>query len=87
MERFAEDPELTGRLRDHLWEHGILISRVIDGKEQDGPKFSDYFDYREAVAKVPSHRALALFRGRNQGVLSLDCWRGRARIQTPSVAG
>jgi uncharacterized protein len=72
MERFAEDPELAGRLRGHLWENGVLVARVIAGKEQEGAKFSDYFDYREAVRKIPSHRALALFRGRNQGVLSLD---------------
>lgn len=72
MERFAEDPELTGQLRDQLWEDGILVSRVVEGKEQEGNKFSDYFDYREAVAKIPSHRALALFRGRNLGVLNLD---------------
>ena len=72
MEHFAEDAELTGRLRDHLWEHGVLVSRVMDGKEQEGNKFSDYFDFREPVRKIPSHRALALFRGRNQGVLSLE---------------
>ncbi len=72
MERFAEDPELTGRLRDRLWEEGVLVSTVVVGKEQEGNKFSDYFDYRESIAKVPSHRALALFRGRNQGVLNLD---------------
>ncbi len=76
MERFAEDPELTGRLRDHLWENAILVSRVIEGKEQEGNKFSDYFDYREPIAKVPSHRALALFRGRNQGVLTLELLAG-----------
>ncbi|NEV60915.1 Tex family protein [Thiorhodococcus minor] len=76
MERFAEDPELTGRLRDHLWENGILVSRVVEGQEQEGNKFSDYFDYREAVAKIPSHRALALFRGRNQGVLTLELLAG-----------
>ncbi|WP_295446168.1 Tex family protein [uncultured Thiodictyon sp.] len=72
MERFAEDPELTGNLRDRLWEEGILVSKVVAGKEQDGNKFSDYFDYRELLAKLPSHRALALFRGRNVGVLNLD---------------
>ncbi len=87
MERFAEDPELTGRLRDHLWEHGILISRVIDGKEQEGAKFADYFDYREAVAKVPSHRALALFRGRNQGVLSLDLLAGEGEDPDATCRG
>lgn len=72
MERFAEDPELVGRLRARLWEEGILVSRVVAGKEQEGAKFSDYFDYREPIAKIPSHRALALFRGRNQGVLELE---------------
>ncbi|MCK7581752.1 MAG: RNA-binding transcriptional accessory protein [Chromatiales bacterium] len=76
MERFAEEAELTGRLRDHLWEQGILVSTVIAGKEQEGNKFSDYFDYREPIAKVPSHRALALFRGRNQGVLNLELLAG-----------
>ncbi|MBP8198209.1 MAG: RNA-binding transcriptional accessory protein, partial [Chromatiaceae bacterium] len=72
MERFAEDPELTGRLRAGLWEEGQLRAILIPGKEQEGNKFSDYFDYGEALAKIPSHRALALFRGRNQGVLALE---------------
>jgi uncharacterized protein len=72
MERFAEDPALSGRLRDRLWEEGILYSRVVAGKEQEGAKFSDYFDYREPLARIPSHRALALFRGRNQGILDLE---------------
>lgn len=76
MERFAEDPELAGQLRDRLWEHGILVSLANEGKEQEGNKFSDYFDYREALAKIPSHRALALFRGRNQGVLNLELLAG-----------
>ncbi|MCG6863130.1 MAG: RNA-binding transcriptional accessory protein [Chromatiaceae bacterium] len=78
MERFAEDPQLSGRLRTLLWEQGILISRVIDGKEKEGSKFSDYFDYAEAVRKIPSHRALALFRGRNQGVLFLELTAGNS---------
>jgi len=72
MERFAEDPALSGRLRDHLWENGILVSTVMAGKEKEGKKFSDYFDYRESVGRIPSHRALALFRGRNEGALSLE---------------
>ncbi len=76
MERFAEDPALAGRLRDHLWEQGILVSRVIEGKEREGNKFSDYFDYREPIGRIPSHRALALFRGRNQGVLALELLAG-----------
>ncbi|MBY5929830.1 RNA-binding transcriptional accessory protein [Halomonas sp. DP8Y7-3] len=72
MERFAEDPELVGRLRERLWSEGELSSRVIAGKEQEGAKFSDYFEHDEALAKVPSHRALAMFRGRNEGVLALS---------------
>ncbi len=72
MERFAEDAELVGRLRGKLWADGQMVSKVIEGKEQEGAKFADYFDYTEALEKVPSHRALALFRGRKEGVLSLD---------------
>jgi uncharacterized protein len=79
MERFAEDPELTGRLRTLLWKQGILLSRLTEGKEKEGAKFSDYFDYTEPVRKIPSHRALALFRGRNQGVLSLDLAAGEGQ--------
>ncbi|MBN2887353.1 MAG: RNA-binding transcriptional accessory protein [Chromatiaceae bacterium] len=76
MERFAEDAELAGQLRERLWEQGILVSRLIEGKEREGAKFADYFDYREAIARIPSHRALALFRGRNQGVLALELLAG-----------
>ncbi|MEQ6916079.1 Tex family protein [Halomonas aquatica] len=71
MERFAEEPELVGRLRERLWSEGELCARLIAGKEQEGAKFSDYFEHDEALAKVPSHRALAMFRGRNEGVLAL----------------
>ena len=71
MERFAEDAELVGRLRDRLWDEGELSARVIDGKQQEGAKFSDYFEHDERLRKVPSHRALAMFRGRNEGVLGL----------------
>ena len=71
MERFAEDPELIGQLRERLWQEGELSARVLDGKQQEGAKFSDYFEHDEKLAKVPSHRALAMFRGRNEGILSL----------------
>ncbi|HET8790991.1 MAG TPA: Tex family protein, partial [Modicisalibacter sp.] len=71
MERFAEDAELVGLLRERLWDEGQLSARVIDGKQQEGAKFSDYFEHDERLAKVPSHRALAMFRGRNEGVLGL----------------
>ncbi|WP_416137670.1 Tex family protein [Halomonas sp. HK25] len=71
MERFAEDAELVGRLRERLWQEGELSARLIAGKEAEGAKFSDYFEHDEKLAKTPSHRALAMFRGRNEGVLTL----------------
>jgi uncharacterized protein len=71
MERFAEDAELLGRLRCHLQEHAVLTAQVVEGKETEGQKFRDYFDYAEPLHAVPPHRALALFRGRNEGVLRL----------------
>jgi uncharacterized protein len=72
MERFAEDAELVGRLREYLWEHGDLVSKLVEGKQQEGAKFSDYFDFAERLNKIPSHRALALFRGSREGVLQLE---------------
>ncbi len=72
MERFSEDAELTGRLRDHLWQEGVLRSSLVQGKEKEAAKFADYFDYAEPIRKIPSHRALALFRGRAEGVLNLE---------------
>lgn len=71
MEDFAENAELSGQLREYLWEHALLASSVVEGKQEEGQKFSDYFAYSEALHKIPSHRALALFRGRNEGILDL----------------
>ena len=71
MERISEDAELLSELRERIWNKGILQSTVVAGKEQEGAKFKDYFDYSEAINKIPSHRALALFRGRNEDLLSL----------------
>jgi len=71
MERIAEDADLVGALRDHVWSHGRLTSKLVEGKAEAGAKFADYFDASEAIAKIPSHRALALLRGRNEEVLSL----------------
>jgi uncharacterized protein len=71
VERFAEDAELIGRLRRHLAENGRLVATVIPEKREEGAKFSDYFDFSEPLAAVPSHRALALLRGRGAGVLDL----------------
>ncbi len=72
VERFAEDAGLLGELRDKLGEDGEVTSAVVAGKEQEGAKFRDWFDFREPIASLPSHRALALFRGRNEGVLRLS---------------
>ncbi len=71
MERFAEDAELLSSLREFFWNNAELRSTVVTGKEQEGRKFADYFDYAEPISKIPSHRALALFRGRNEGILNL----------------
>ncbi len=71
MERFAEDAELVGELRDYVWDHAWLCAQVVEGQTQVGAKFADYFDYREALPKIPSHRVLALLRGRNEGILNL----------------
>ena len=74
MERFAEDAELIGKLREYLHDHGVVASTVIAEKETDpaAAKFRDWFDFRESIQTVPSHRALALFRGRNEGFLRLQ---------------
>ncbi|RWN37619.1 Tex family protein [Mesorhizobium sp.] len=71
-EQFAENADLVGRLRTYMKERAFMRSRVVDGKQEAGAKFSDYFDHVERWANVPSHRALAMLRGRNEEVLSLD---------------
>lgn len=71
MERFAEDAALLKKVRDYLWNNAEIISTVSPGKETEGAKFRDYFAFSEALKKIPSHRALALFRGRNEGMLQL----------------
>ena len=71
MERFAEDAGLLQSLREYVQEHGIVESKVIAGKEDEGEKFADYFDYSESIGTVPSHRALALLRGRREGMLDV----------------
>lgn len=71
-EGFAENAELIGNLRNYLKERAVLRSRVVDGKEAAGAKFSDYFDHSERWANVAGHRALAMLRGRNEDFLSLD---------------
>ncbi|MFT3905483.1 MAG: Tex family protein [Steroidobacteraceae bacterium] len=71
MEQFAEDATLLGKLREHMQQQGVIVARLAEGKEAEGAKFRDYFDYSEALRDVPSHRALALFRGRGEEVLRL----------------
>ena len=72
MERFAEDASLLQALRAIVTEHGVVESKVIDGKQDTGEKFADYFDYSETLSTIPSHRALALFRGRREEYLNLQ---------------
>ena len=72
MERFAEDAELLAKLRQYLAANAMIEAKVIEGKEQEGEKFHDYFAHSELLKNVPSHRALAMFRGRNEGILSLS---------------
>ncbi|KZL05120.1 hypothetical protein PsAD2_04475 [Pseudovibrio axinellae] len=72
MERFSENAQLVGKLRNYVARQGAVKSEVVAGKEQEGAKFSDYFGYSENWKNIPSHRALALLRGRNEGVLALD---------------
>ncbi|MFN6925311.1 MAG: Tex family protein [Tabrizicola sp.] len=71
-EGLSEDASLLGRLRDHMRKVGKLCAKVVPGKEAAGAKFSDYFAHAEEFSRVPSHRALAMFRGRNEEVLTLD---------------
>jgi protein Tex len=72
-ERFAETAELLAKLRALMWEQGVVKSKVVEGKETaEEEKFRDYYDYSETIRTIPSHRALALFRGRNLGVLALN---------------
>ena len=78
-ERFAETAELLAKLRARMWEQGIVTSAVVPGKESaEEEKFRDYYVYAEAIRSIPSHRALALFRGRSLGVLTLDLGLGEA---------
>lgn len=72
MERFAEDAALVQSLRVYLQDHGVVESKVIAGKEQEGEKFADYFEYSEPIKAIPSHRALALFRGRREQILMVN---------------
>ncbi|MEX0963908.1 MAG: Tex family protein [Pseudohongiellaceae bacterium] len=83
MERFSEDAALTGRLRKHLWDNGELRASVVEKNKHDAAKFTDYFDYSERLNKIPSHRALAVFRGRKEGFLSVEI--GSAGVESAAT--
>ena len=89
-ERFAETAELLEKLRGRLWDQGLLASKVVEGKEgAEEEKFRDYYDWSEPIRSIPSHRALALFRGRTLGVLEVTLTLGEAleaAIPHPCVA-
>ncbi|MFC5174201.1 Tex family protein [Streptomyces mutomycini] len=70
-ERFSEDADLTGELRERMWSHGRVVAKVRDGKEEAGAKFADYFDFAEPFTALPSHRVLAMLRGEKEDVLDL----------------
>ncbi|MFI7119530.1 Tex family protein [Amycolatopsis sp. NPDC049868] len=72
VERFAEDADLIGELREKMWTEGRLASKVRDGKAEEGAKFSDYFEFSEPYTKLPSHRILAMFRGEKEEILDLS---------------
>ncbi|MEE9344433.1 MAG: Tex family protein [Methylococcales bacterium] len=72
MEQLSENATLLERLREKVWQQGILNASVVEGKETEGAKFRDYFAYSEKLSKIPSHRALALFRGQREKFIQLD---------------
>jgi uncharacterized protein len=72
MDKFSENADLLQKLRNYLWSDGKLSARLVEGKENEGAKFRDYFEHNEALSTAPSHRALAMFRGRNEGVLTVS---------------
>ena len=86
VERFAENAELLGSLRETYWERGSLTSKVRDGKATEGAKFSDYFDFAEPLTKLPSHRILALFRGEKEEILDLRMEEDKASAEPGYVS-
>jgi protein Tex len=85
VERFGEDGDLIGELREQMWTRGRLVSKLRDGKEEEGSKFSDYFDFSEPFTKLPSHRILAMFRGEKEEVLDLVLEPEEAPEEGPST--
>ncbi len=87
VERFAEDADLIGTLREQMWSRGRLVSRVRDGQATAGAKFADYFDFAEPYPKLPSHRVLAVFRGEKEGVLDLTMEPEQEENPDPATTG
>src|SRR5690606_30909787 len=72
IERWGEDAELLGRLREWLRDNGVIRAKVVEGKETEGAKYADYFDHAEPLARIPSHRLLALLRARREKIVELE---------------
>ena len=87
MEQFAEDAELVGDLREHVQTNSSLVSGIVPGKEEAGAKFRDYFDYREPIKAIPSHRALALFRARKEEIVRLGLKLPEELAADPAATG
>ena len=87
IERIGETPKLVGELRDWLWNTGLAVSKLIEGKATEGAKFADYFDFSQKMKDLPSHRVLAMLRGRNEGFLDLELDVARADDKQPHPAG
>ncbi|HEY2579108.1 MAG TPA: Tex family protein [Streptosporangiaceae bacterium] len=86
-ERFAEDADLIGVLRERMWSRGRLVSRVRDGQEEAGAKFADYFDFAEPLTRLPSHRILAMLRGEKEEFLYLELDPAELTAQPPDAQG
>lgn len=86
VDRFATDADLVGEVRERLYTTGTMRSSVVEGKEAEGAKFKDYFEFNEPFESLPSHRILALLRGENEGVLSLDLDAGDESVYQGMIA-
>ena len=86
VDRFATDADLVGEVRERLYTTGTMRSGVVEGKEAEGAKFKDYFDFNEPFESLPSHRILALLRGENEGVLTLDLDAGDESVYEGMIA-
>lgn len=86
VDRFATDADLVGEVRDRVYNQGTMRSAVVEGKETEGAKFADYFEFSEPFAKLPSHRILALLRGEAEGVLTIDMDPGEEAVYEGMIA-